>query len=190
MRALPVLHQLAEMRRAELRVVGRVEQLVEVELDAEPLRRPLAVSGISCMRPRAPALDCAAGSNALSWRVMAYTIAFSTRSPTGSNAGTPSVGKACRSSGKPRCTAVLPIGQQRARIARIGHELAQGVEVSGVGQARREIGAEREGDVAEPGLVQPFDAPAPPEAVSNAERPPASTVRSWTSGSPSLARAS
>src|SRR3954467_7771825 len=51
-----------------------------------------AVSGINCMRPRAPALDCALGSKALSWRVMANTIAFSTRLLTGSNAGIPNVG--------------------------------------------------------------------------------------------------
>ena len=39
-RALPVVHQLAKMRRPKLRVVGRVEQPPEVEFDAEPLGRP------------------------------------------------------------------------------------------------------------------------------------------------------
>ena len=82
------------MCRPKPRVVGGIEQPPKVKFDAEAFAVRLAVSGISCMRPRAPALDCALGSNALSWRVIANTIAFSTRSLTGSKAGMPKVGKA------------------------------------------------------------------------------------------------
>ena len=51
-------------------------------------------TGVTCIRPIAWASDQSAGLNALSWRMMANSIALSMPGPIGEYRGTPTVGNA------------------------------------------------------------------------------------------------
>src|SRR5262249_41290638 len=75
-----VLQQAGELGSADLQVVRRVgPQALEVVLAAEALAR--ISSGLPCIRPIACACDQSDGSNALSWRMMANSVALSTSTP-------------------------------------------------------------------------------------------------------------
>jgi len=51
----------------------------------------------------------------------------------------------------------LTDGQQRARILAFADQLGEPLELAGVGQAGREVDAERKREVAEVGLVEPSE---------------------------------
>ena len=62
----------------------------------------------------------------------------------------------------------LADGQQRARVPVVARQPAERVELAGVGQAGREVGAQREREVAQVGLVQAFQRLARGARLSNA----------------------
>src|SRR3954470_11220348 len=73
----------------------------------------------------------------------------------------------------------LPDRQKRARVAVLGGEVSQRIELAGVGQAGCKIAAERECEVAIAGVVEPFGrlrrwVGLKARAISACDRPPMS----------------